>query len=320
MTDVWRIPADQLELAQDDAVRLAVHDMERAGLDIVTDGEIRRESYFNQFANALDGIDLNNPGKAISRAGRPTPVPRVVGPVRRTHPVLKRDVEFLRAQTDREIKVTVPGPFTMTRLVQDEHYGDEDALVDAYADAVNEELKDLKLAGADVIQLDEPYLQSHAEQATERGVAAINRALSGIGGPTAVHLCFGYAYVVKEKPSGYAFLESLEDSTVDQVSIEAAQPRVDPTVLTSLKSKTVIYGVIDLDDYTVETPEIVADRIRDALEYVEPERLIVAPDCGMKYLPANIALAKLQAMVGGRNIVRGEFEGFGESIARSAKL
>ena len=312
MKDVWRIPNESLEAAQDDAIRVAVAEMERAGLDVLTDGEIRRESYFNQFANALDGIDLNSPGEAISRAGRPTPVPRVVGPVRRNRPVLVRDVAYLRAITDRQIKVTVPGPFTMTRLVQDEYYNDPDALVAAYADVVNDELKDLKLAGADIVQLDEPYLQSHAEEAGDRGIEAINRALDGIEGPTAVHLCFGYAYVVKDKPSGYDFLPELETCVVDQISIEAAEPHLDPSILGSLTSKKVIYGVLDLNDHRVETPEEVAGRIRGALDYINPERPIVAPDCGMKYLPRDVAFAKLKSMVDGRDMV---LAGIGASSA-----
>jgi 5-methyltetrahydropteroyltriglutamate--homocysteine methyltransferase len=251
-------------------------------------------------------MHLGRSKEAISRAGRPTPVPRIVGPVQRSHPVLLRDVEFLRAATDRQIKVTVPGPFTMTRLVQDEYYNDEDALIAAYADAVNAELRDLKSAGADVIQLDEPYLQSHAEQAAVRGVEALDRALDGIEGPTAVHLCFGYAYVVKGKPSGYSFLAELEGSSVDQISIEAAQPGINPAALEPLKTKSVIYGVLDLDNHAVETPAIVADRIRGALEHIPADRLILAPDCGMKYLPRDVAFGKLAAMVAGRDIVLAE--------------
>ncbi len=306
MRDVWRIDEDHLQAAQDDGVRLAVFDMERAGVDILTDGEVRRESYFNQFANALDGIDLDNPGEVLSRLGRPTLVPRVVGPVRRLAPVFVRDVEFLRAQTTRPIKVTVPGPFTMTRLVLDEYYHDEEALIGAYADAVNEELRDLKVAGADIVQLDEPYLQSNAAEAAQNGIAAINRALDGIAGPTALHLCFGYAYVVKEKPSGYSFLAELEGSTADQISIEAAQPGLDPATLAALPGKTVIFGVLDLDSHEVETAEIVAARLRGALEHIAPERLIAAPDCGMKYLPRDVAFAKLKAMAAGAEIVRRE--------------
>lgn len=306
MRDVWQIADPELETAQDDAVRLIVRELEQAGLDILTDGEVRRESYFNQFANALDGLDLDNPGEALSRLGRPTLVPRVSGPITRPNPVFVRDVEFLRRQTDRQIKVTVPGPFTMTRLAQDDFYHDEEALIAAYADAVNHELHDLKAAGADIVQLDEPYLQSNAEEAAVNGVAAIDRALEGIVGPTAVHLCFGYAYVVKEKPSDYSFLAELDASTAAQISIEAAEPELDPAILKELPRKTIIFGVLDLGDETVETPEIVAERIRGALDHVPPERLVVAPDCGMKYLPRQIAFGKVRAMVEGAEIVRRE--------------
>ena len=309
MTDVWRPAPDELEAAQDEAVRQAVRDMESAGIDILTDGEVRRESYFNQFANALDGLDLDNPGTATNRLGKTSPVPRVVGPIGRTRPVLVRDVAFLRAETDHLIKVTVPGPFTMTRLVEDNHYGDEDALINAYADAVNQELRDLKAAGADVVQLDEPYLQSNADDAARNGVAAIDRALDGIPGPTAVHVCFGYAYVVKDKPSGYSFLKELEGSTAGQISIEASEAGLDPAILADLPTKTVIYGALDLGDHTIESPDVVAGRLRAALKYISPDRLIAAPDCGMKYLPRDVAFGKLQALAEGARIVHREVAG-----------
>jgi 5-methyltetrahydropteroyltriglutamate--homocysteine methyltransferase len=304
MREVWRVDADELETAQDDAVRLAVRDMERAGVDILTDGEVRRESYFNQFANALEGLDIDNPGEATNRRGKTSNVPRVTGPIKRAQSVFARDVAFLRSETDRPIKVTIPGPFTMTRLVQDDHYHDEDALIEAYADAVNAELHDLAAAGADIVQLDEPYLQSNADEAARNGISAINRALEGIECTTAIHLCFGYAYVVKDKPSGYAFLEELEDSAADQISIEAAQPKLDPSVLPALSSKTIIYGVLDLGDKEIETADTVAKRIRAALAHIEPERLVIAPDCGMKYLPRATAQGKLKALVDGAQMVR----------------
>jgi len=304
MRDVWKLEGEQLQQAQDDAVRLAVWDMEQAGIDIVTDGEVRRESYFNQFANALEGLDLDNPGTVLSRLGNPTLVPRVVGPIKRSAPVFRRDVEFLRSITDKKIKVTVPGPFTMTRLVMDDHYGDEKKLIEAYAIAVNEELKDLKEAGADVIQLDEPYLQSNAEEARETGVWAINTALDGIPSPTAVHLCFGYAYVVKDKPSGYSYLEELNDCVVDQVSIEAAEPGLDPAVLSALPSKTIIFGALNMGRDEVEMPEDIAAQVTVALDHVSADRLILAPDCGMKYLPRDVAFGKLEALARGAELVR----------------
>lgn len=305
MSEVWKVAPAHLLEAQDDAVRVTAADLERAGLDILTDGEVRRESYFNQFANALAGIDTDNPGEALSRAGRPTKVPRVTGPIARAEPVLVRDVEFLRTLTDKPIKVTVPGAFTMTRLVQDDYYHDEEAMIAAYAKAVNEELKDLKKAGADIVQLDEPYLQSNADEARINGLKAIDMALDGIEGETAVHLCFGYAYVVSDKPNGYAFLAELDASSVRQISVEAAEPGLDPAILQQLPSKTIIYGVLDLNA-APETPEMVAQRIRAALEYVPAERLVVAPDCGMKYLPRDVAFAKLKAMTEGAEIVRAE--------------
>jgi 5-methyltetrahydropteroyltriglutamate--homocysteine methyltransferase len=309
MKEVWRHSGDDLIRAQDDAVQLTVRDMERAGIDILTDGEVRRESYFNEFANALGGLDLGNPGEVLSRLGNKTLVPRVVGPITRSGSIFARDVAYLRTQTDRLIKVTVPGPFTMTRLVMDDYYHDEEALIGAYADAVNRELKDLKRAGADVVQLDEPYLQSNAEEAKINGISAINRALDGIEGTKAIHLCFGYAYVVKEKPSGYSFLAELEGSVADQISIEAAEPGLDPTIFDSLPSKTIILGALNLADHSIETPETIAMRIRAALEHVGPDRLVIAPDCGMKYLPRDVAFCKIKSLAEGAALVRREVEG-----------
>ena len=284
--------------------------MELASIDIVTDGEVRRESYSNRFANALEGIDLDNPGVALDRTGHENPVPRVVGEIHRTRPVEVRDAEFLRRNTSSEIKVTLPGPFTMTQQAQNEHYPDEESLAFAYADAVNEEARDLKRAGVDVIQIDEPYLQARPEQARAYGIKAIDRALAGIEGETALHICFGYGHIVKDKPPAYSFLEELNQSSVRQISVELAQPNVNPSALQKLPDKTVIIGVIDLsDDAGIETGEVVAGRIRSALKHIKPERLVIAPDCGMKYLSRETAFAKLQAMVAGAEIVRAELTG-----------
>jgi len=304
MREIWRVAEPFLEQAQDDATRLAIRDMEVAGLDIVSDGEIRRESYFNRFATALSGIDVDEPGMVLGRTGKPTLVPRVTGPVRRLRPVGLRDVEFLRRHTGRPIKITLPGPFTMTQLAKDEFYGDEAALALAYADAVNQEARDLKAAGADYIQLDEPYLQAQPQKARAYGIEAIDRALAGVAGPTIVHMCFGYAYVVKDKPSGYSFLPELDKCRAAQISIEAAQPRLDLGVLAALASKSLMIGVIDLGDPVIETPDIVAARIRAALDHVDAGRLVIAPDCGMKYLTRDVAFAKLSAMVEGARQVR----------------
>ena len=301
---LWRMPDELRELAQDDAVRLAVRDLERAGVDIVSDGEVRRESYFSWLAPALTGLDVENPGTAMSRVGRPTPVPRAVGPITRPKPVLARHTAFLRGETERPIKITIPGPFTLTALTQNEHYRDAPSLAMAYAAVVNEELRDIKAAGADFVQLDEPYLQAWPDRAREYGVAAIDRALEGIAGPTVVHLCFGYAHTVREKPSGYSYLPELERCRATHISIEAAQPRLDCAILSALPSKTIVFGVLDLGDPKVETPEVVADRIRAALAHVPPERLVPAPDCGMKYLPRERAVAKLEALVAGARLVR----------------
>lgn len=309
MEQVWRFAGPLRQQSQDDAVRLVLQDFEEAGLDIVTDGEVRRESYFNHFANALEGIDLDSPGTVLSRAGTPSAVPRVVGPVRRARPVELEAARFLRARTRRATKVTLPGPFTMTRLCVDEHYRDLEALALAYADAVNAELKDLKAAGIDIVQLDEPYLQAQPEAARRYGVAAIDRALEGVPGPTVVHLCFGYAHAVKDKPSGYSFLPELAACRASHISIEAAQPRLDLRILERLPGKSILVGVLDLGDAAVETPEIVAERLRAALRVLPPERIVVAPDCGMKYLPRDRAFAKLKAMVDGAAIVRRELTG-----------
>jgi 5-methyltetrahydropteroyltriglutamate--homocysteine methyltransferase len=302
--ELWRVPEPFLEEAQDDATRLAVQDMERAGVDVITDGEMRRESYSNRFATALDGVDLDDPGVALDRTGHENPVPRVVGPIRRARPVEVRDVEFLRAHTDRRIKITVPGPFTMTHQAQNDHYADERSLALAYAEAVNEELRDLKAAGADVVQIDEPYLQARPEPAREYAVEAINRAVDGIEGETVLHTCFGYAHIVHDRPSGYPFLSELNGCAATHLSLEAAQPNLDPDVLRELPDKTIVLGVLDLGSSEVETPALVADRIRRALEVVGVGRLVVAPDCGMKYLPRERAFRKLQAMVAGARLVR----------------
>src|SRR5216684_1965290 len=305
--EIWRVAPEYLEQAQDDATVLAIRDLERAGIDIITDGEIRRESYSNRFATALDGMDLENPGTAFDRTGHPNPVPRVVGPLRRSRPVEVRDVEFLRATTTRTIKATLPGPFTMSQQAQDDYYHDEEALAMALAEAVNDEVHDLFGAGADVVQLDEPYLQARAEKAERFAVKAINRALEGIVGTTALHTCFGYAHIVHSRPTGYPFLEELADTRAQQISMESAQQKVDLSVLKSLSNKTLIVGVIDLaDDSPVEDVDTVVRRIRNALRFVPPERLILAPDCGMKYLPRPKAFGKLTALARAAARVRAE--------------
>jgi len=305
--EIWRVAPEFLDQAQDDATIVAIRDMERAGIDIVTDGEIRRESYSNRFATALDGMDLDNPGSALDRTGHANPVPRVVGPIRRTRPVEQRDVEFLRASTDRPIKATLPGPFTMSQQAQDDHYGDEEALAMALAEAVNEEVRDLFAAGADIVQLDEPYLQARADKAARFAIKAINRALEGIEGTTALHTCFGYAHIVHNRPGGYPFLEELADTAAQQISIEAAQQNVDLGVLKSLNGKTMIVGVLDLaDNSRIEDVDTVVNRIKNALRFVDAERLVLAPDCGMKYLPRDMAFGKLAAMTQAAERVRAE--------------
>jgi len=302
--ELWRIPEPYLEAAQDDATRLAVRDMELAGVDVITDGEMRRESYSNRFATALDGVDLDEPGVALDRTGHANPVPRVVGPIRRTRPVEVRDVEFLRSLTDRRIKITVPGPFTMTQQAQNDHYADERSLALAYAEAVNEELHDLKAAGADLVQIDEPYLQARPEPARAYATEAINRALEGIEGEIVLHTCFGYAHIVHDRLAGYPFLRELNDCVATHLSLEAAQPNLDPEVLRDVPDKVIVLGVLDLGSGEVETPDVVAERIRRALTVLPPERLVVAPDCGMKYLPRKLAFRKLEAMVAGARLVR----------------
>ena len=304
--ELWRVDERFLAQAQDDATVLAVRDMERAGIDRVTDGEIRRESYSNRFATALRGLDLDNPGVALDRSGKPNTVPRVVGPISRTEPVHVRDLEFLRASTDRQVVMTVPGPFTLSQQAQDEHYGDGRALALAYAEVVNAELRDLVAAGADAVQIDEPYLQPRADQAEIYAVEAINRALDGIEITKILHTCFGYARVKKTKPRVYPFLRELNDCLADELALETAQPRLDLTCFKEIKDKTIIMGVLDLDDLEVESPGLVADRLRAGLEYVPVERLVAAPDCGMKYLPRDVAAGKLRALAEGARILRRE--------------
>jgi 5-methyltetrahydropteroyltriglutamate--homocysteine methyltransferase len=307
-SELWRVAPEHLEEAQDAATLAAIHDMERAGIDVVGDGEIRRESYSNRFATALAGIDVDTPGTALDRTGHPNPVPRIHGKIRRTRPVEVRDAEFLVGNTNRRTKITLPGPFTMLQQAQNDHYPSAEAAAMDYADAVNEEIRDLFAAGVDIVQLDEPYLQARPDEAKKYAIKAINRALEGVRGTTVVHLCFGYAHIVHERPSGYSFLPELEAVCADAISIEAAQPKLDLGILGRLPNKTIMLGVISLGDPTVESPETVAERIRRALDVLPPERLIVAPDCGMKYLARPVAFAKLRAMALGAEIVRRELE------------
>ena len=305
--ELWRVPEAYLAEAQDDATLLAIRAQEQAGLDIVTDGEIRRESYSNRFATALEGVDIDNPCTALDRSGHPNPVPRIVGKIRRKHAVEVDDLRFLKRHTTRQTKITVPGPFTMSQQAQNDYYkSPEEAAMD-YAVAVNEEIRDLFAAGADVVQIDEPYMQARPEKAREYGLKALNRALEGISGTTAVHICFGYAAIIHARPSGYSFLPELAGSPVKQVSIETAQSNLDTAVLARLPGKKIMVGCIDLSDMTVETPQKVAERLRKALKYVKPEDVIVAPDCGMKYLPREVADAKMRAMVEGAKLVRAEY-------------
>ena len=303
--ELWRISGGWLEQAQDDATIVAIHEMESAGIDIITDGEMRRESYSNRFATSLEGIDPDRAGKGAGRLGSTSfPVPLVTGPIRRRGPVEVGDLKFLGAHTKRQIKITLPGPFTMAHQNDNQFYPDREQLAMDLAVAVNEEIRDLFAAGADVVQIDEPWMEARAQQAKEYGVKVVNHALEGVRGTTALHVCFGYAHVMPAKPSAYSFLSELEDSIVQQMSIETAQPKIDLAVLKDLPSKTIILGVIDLGDLNVETPQIVAGRIEKALKFISPERLIVAPDCGMKYLPREVAFGKLKAMVEGARMVR----------------
>lgn len=301
--ELWRVPEEHLLEAQNDATIIALDDQHRAGVDIVTDGEMRRESYSNRFANALDGVDLNSPGESLDRTGKMVPVPRVVSEIRRREPVESPSIEFLKAHTDRPIKITLPGPFTMTQQAQNDFYRDEADLAMAYATAVNEEVRDLFAAGVDIVQLDEPYVQARPEAAREYALASIDRALEGATGSTVLHVCFGYGKHVGNKPDGYAFLSELDDCVADEVSIECAQPRLKMDLVQCLPSKKIHVGVIDLRDTMVETPGLVAERIEAALGYLPMERLVVAPDCGMKYLDRDVAFAKLTNMVKGRDLV-----------------
>ena len=310
--ELWRVDEKFLKEAQDDATVLAIRAQEKAGLDIVTDGEIRRESYSNRFATALQGVDIDNPGTALDRSGHPNPVPRIVGKIRRKRPVEVEDLKFLKRHTTRLTKITLPGPFTMSQQAQNDYYPSPAEAAMDYAVAVNEEIRDLFAAGADIVQIDEPYMQARPQPAREYGLQALNRALEGVGGTTAVHICFGYAAVIHERPSGYSFLPEFAQSPVKQISIETAQSNLDTSVLAKLPGKKIMVGCIDLNDMKVESPENVAERLRKALKYVKPEDVIVAPDCGMKYLPRDVADAKMRAMVEGARILRAEYQGKGK--------
>jgi 5-methyltetrahydropteroyltriglutamate--homocysteine methyltransferase len=306
--ELWRIEKDFLEEAQNDATLLAIRAQEEAGLDIVTDGEIRRESYSNRFATALEGVDIDNPGTALDRSGHPNPVPRIVGKIRRKHAVEVDDLKFLKRNTDRKTKITVPGPFTMSQQAQNDFYkSPEEAAMD-YAAAVNEEIRDLFAAGADIVQIDEPYMQARPEKAREYGLKALNRALENIDGVTAVHICFGYAAIIHERPSGYSFLPELSGSPVRQISIETAQSNLDCSVLASLKNKKIMVGCIDLSDPEVEPPQTVVARVKKAMAFVRAADIILAPDCGMKYLPRDVADGKMRSMVEAAKILRSEHD------------
>lgn len=307
--EVWRVPEEHLEEAQDAATLMAIRELERAGLDILTDGEVRRESYSNRFHAALEGVDIDNPARIQGRSDKMISVPRIVGPIRRRHAVQVRDAKFLRANTERAVKITMPGPFTLAQVSVDEHYGDREAVAMAFAEVVREEVAELFAAGVDIVQLDEPWMQARPEEARRYAVAAVNRALEGAAGTCAVHMCFGYGYIVKDKPSGYSFLPELEACVAEQISVEVAQPGLDLAILRELPSKTILVGVLDLGDETVESAGAVAGRLRAALEVLPPERLIAAPDCGMKYLSAEAARGKLAALVEGAAIVRAELGG-----------
>ena len=308
LNQLWRVSAEQLEEAHNDATIIALEDQHRAGVDVVTDGEMRRESYSNRFANALEGVDLDSPGEAIDRTGKPVPVPRVVGKISRRAAVEAPFIEFLKQHTDKPIKITLPGPFTMAQQAQNDYYPDEGSLAMAYAGVVNEEMQDLFAAGVDIVQLDEPYVQARPEAAQEYAVPAIDRALQGAAGVTVLHVCFGYGKHVDDKPAGYAFLEELDACNADEVSIECAQPRLKMDLVQLLPSKRIHVGVLDLRDVAVESPELVAERIRAALAFMAPERMVVAPDCGLKYLARDVAFNKMKNMVLGRDIVREEMK------------
>ena len=305
-SELWRVPEEHLEEAQNSATIEAIKLQEEAGLDILTDGEIRRESYSNRFATALEGVDIDNPGTALDRSGHPNPVPRIVGKIRRKHAVEVDDLKFLKAHTDRMVKITVPGPFTMSQQAQNDYYGSPAEAAMDYAAAVREEIADLFAAGADVVQLDEPYMQARPEAAEEYGLEALNAALDGAAGTTAVHICFGYAAIIHERPEGYSFLPQMKGCACNQISIETAQSKLDTSVLEELRGKTIILGVLDLSDMDVETPDVIADRIRRALPHVDADRVIVAPDCGLKYLPREVAFGKMRAMAEGAALVRAE--------------
>jgi 5-methyltetrahydropteroyltriglutamate--homocysteine methyltransferase len=304
--ELWRVEKNSLEEAQNDATVLAIRAQEQAGLDIITDGETRRESYSNRFATALEGVDIDNPGSALDRSGHPNPVPRVVGRIRRKHPVEVEDLLFLKKNTAKQVKMTVPGPFTMSQQAQNDFYKSEEEAAMDYAVAVNAEIGDLFAAGADIVQIDEPYMQARPEKARQYGLKALNRALEGVSGVTAVHICFGYAAIIHQRPSGYSFLPELAGCSCQQVSIETAQSNLDTAILEKLPGKKIMVGCIDLSDMAIETPQKVAERVRKALKHVKPEHVILAPDCGMKYLPREVAYGKMKAMVEGAKILRAE--------------
>lgn len=316
----WRLSGQQLAEAQHDAVRLALADQIEAGIEVVTDGEQRRRHYIWGFLAGLTGIDTERLGSKRARGGRysdRTAVARIMGEVTRPTPVLVEACRFARAHTDRPLKVTLPGPMTVVDSLLDEHYRtDEQSLAMRFAAILNQEARELAEAGADIVQFDEPCFNIYLDKVQQWGIEALERCLAGVSTQTGVHICYGYgtpqvlAWKTRNQEWGHygVTLPLLAATAIDYVSVECAASGVDVSVLAALKQKNVLVGVIDVGSETVESPELVAERIRRVLPYVAPERLFPCTDCGLVPRSRAAAQGKLRSLVVGAAIVRQELD------------
>lgn len=301
--------------AQDDATIVAIREQERAGLDIVSDGEQRREHYIRHVIRGFEGFDFANLAEKQTRGGRYTvEVPRITGPVRRTAPLLAHDAEVLQTYATRRTKITLPGPLTIMDTSYDDYYGDRKALAFDLAAALNAEARDLATAGVDLIQIDEPTFNIYLDDVAEFGIAALDRIAAGVTAEMGVHICYGYGSpnVLNWKRSNTDWgqyrhtLPLLAQSKIENLALEFAAPNLDPSILELVGDKKVSMGVIDVSYDVLETADDVANRLRRALEFISPDRLLASTDCGMVPIERARAYEKLRVLVEGTQIIRRE--------------
>ncbi len=311
----WKLDGDALAQGKRDAVRLALFDQEHAGIDIVTDGEQTRRHFVTTFLEGLDGVDFANKKTVRIRNRYDADVPMVVGPVARRHPIYVDDARFLRGETDRKVKYTLPGPMTMVDTLYDGHYKSREKLAWAFAEILNDEARAIEATGVDVIQFDEPAFNVYFDEVRDWGVAALERAAQGLACTTAVHICYGYGIKANndwKKTLGSEWRQYeqtfplLAKSRIAQVSLECANSHVPIDLIGLLAGKDVLVGAIDVASDVVETPEDVAGTLRAALRFVPAERLYPCTNCGMVPLSRDVARAKLRALAAGAALVRDE--------------